>query len=432
MAIDTSMYGNVQVPQANIPSPVDMATKAITLNQLGMQNQALQYQRLQQQQQFAAAQSVRQAYSDNTDQNGNLNRQGFLSDLGKNAYTAGQVTGYQKQFAENDKAQAEAKQQQVETAQRILSITEPALEHLASMPEDQRAAAYQGVMKQVAAQGVPMDQVPPTYDPGWFQQAYVNAKRSKDYLANMNSQADIASKQAQTAKTISETGEYGSPQYKQGAEELAKFKDDIVDASSRKTTGSLIDARNRADRILSLVGRQKNEPDQQYYARLNQYMPQVGTEIGTSLAAIMQGGIPNESIQEKLAPDTMQSKLAELQQKFQAEPSAANQGKLLAAYSDIAQKLRDFSAQRLQETTDRARSAYPYANRYFSKEMDKISSPILSPGSAQSQDSTDTQMAGSKNKSGSKFSSGDLVLYQGKHYKVGPDGDSLIPVKGNG
>src|SRR2546423_1895407 len=100
MAIDASIYSNVQAPQINIPSPMDAAEKSMRLSELGMQ-QAQMHQQMQNQM------ALRQAYAKNTDPNtGQLNRAGFLSDLGKSNPMA--VSQYHSQFAQQDKQQAEA------------------------------------------------------------------------------------------------------------------------------------------------------------------------------------------------------------------------------------------------------------------------------------------------------------------------------------
>lgn len=191
MAIDASIYSNVQTPQINIPSPLDNAQKAMTLSQLGMQQ-------MQMQKQIQTQQAVNQSYRDNTDQSGNLNQQGFLSDLSKvSPQTAMQ---YQTQFAASNKAQAETQAAKDETAQKNISMVNSGLDYLAGMAEDQRAAAYPAVMKQLSDNGVDTSKMPAQYDHGHFVQTYAIGQQMKDYLANQLTQAQIG-------KTQSETGQ---------------------------------------------------------------------------------------------------------------------------------------------------------------------------------------------------------------------------------
>lgn len=368
MPINTSIYQTAQPVQA--PSVADSMQKALTISNMGLQNQNAQLANQQAQYQMQGQQAMRQAFADNTDENGNLNRQGALSQIAKVSPQLAMQIG--QSLTDTDKSKANAQAAQADAASKTYNITGPAFDHLASMPEDQRAQAYPGVIQQLKDQGIDVSKMDHPYDPGLFRQYYGAWQNSKESLANQVSRSEIAKNNQDPFKT--------------GAEELGKFNEDVNNASSRKTTGSLIDARTRADRVLSLVGRNPGESDTDYYGRLNQYMPQVGTEVGTSLAAIMQGGVPNESLQKEISPDTVSSKIAALQQKFKSEPTAANQGALLAAYGDIAQKLRSFSAGQLKQITDKSRSAYPYAAKYFPDRMDKIASQIV-PATSQPQTS---------------------------------------------
>lgn len=205
MAIDPSIFSNVSTPQINMPSPLAIAQQAMTLNQLGM-NQALMAR------QFQTQAATRQAYADNTDQNGNLDRQGFLSELGKNPLTAQSQMQYANQFAANDKAQAEAQSAKLDAVQKAVNITGPSWDYMAQMSPDQRAAAYPGIVKQLAANGVDTSNMPDTYEPDFFHQAHDTWTQSKASLENQLTQAQIgktqaetAGSQASTAKTVAET-----------------------------------------------------------------------------------------------------------------------------------------------------------------------------------------------------------------------------------
>ena len=366
MAIDPSIFQSVQTPQpVNIPGPLDLAQKAMALSTASMQQ-------MQMARQLRTQSAMQEALAKNTDADGNIDQHGAVSYLNQSGMSqAGMQLG--SQFAQNDKAQAEAQAAKMDAVQKTLDITGPAFDYMAGMPEDQRAAAYPGVVQQLKNQGVDTSNMDHPYDLALFKQYYSNWVNNKTHLENMNTQA----------KTQEALANAGAPApLKIGAEELGKFNEDVNNASSRKTTGSLIDARTRADRIMNILnsGAKPGETQDQRITRLNQYMPQIGTEIGTSLASIMQGGVPSEELNKKLAPDTMGSNLAMLEQKWKAEPTAANQGALLDAYGDVASKLRDFSAGQLQQITSRARAAYPFANKYFPQQMDKIGSQIGSQG----------------------------------------------------
>lgn len=358
MPSDASIFQNAQPIQA--ASPADAMTKALTLSNMGMQNRQMQLQ-------MQTQQAMRDSYSNNSNEDGSLDREGFLSDIGKvNPQAAIQMS---QNFVAQDKARAEATSAKMDAAEKTYNITGPAFEYMAKLPEQERAKVYPNVIQQLKDQGVDVSRMDHPYDPGLFNQYYGNWQQTKGALANQLTQSEIGKNQMDPMKT--------------GAEELGKFNEDINNASSRKTTGQLINARDRADRVLTLLnsGAQPGETQEQRIARLNKVMPQIGTEVGVSLASIMQGGVPDETLMKEVAPDTLNSRIADLRQKFSANPTAANQGALLDAYGDIAKKLRGFSADRLQQIGERARAAYPYANKYFPDKMDKISSPLAAPSS---------------------------------------------------
>ena len=197
--VDTSMYANVRPVQVQLDNPLDIQAKVQNLNTLGMQ-QAQMGRQMQTQNQ------VRQAYARNTDPNtGQIDQQGFLSDLGRVNPQA--AMDYGNQFSASNDAKAKAQAAQVDAAQKTLSITMPAMQHIASMPsEDQKAAAWPGIMKQLAAQGVPMQAVPPQYDKDWLANAMTTGSQMKDHLDSLQAQANIGKAQAETAKTYQDIG----------------------------------------------------------------------------------------------------------------------------------------------------------------------------------------------------------------------------------
>lgn len=387
MPIDTSMYANAQPIPVSIPDPMTAVYKGMAMGKM-----ALEQQQLQRQAQTQMA--TRQAAIDNTDANGTLDQLGMTSQLSKTDPIAGQALA--ATFADTNKKQADAKSAQIDAAQKAESLAVPTAQWLNGMSESNRAKAYPLAMQKLKAQGVNMGDWPDQYDPDHFAQSYkmmtAQLPALKDFLANQATQATTDKTNAETgvipsqiAKNVAETGKANADTAMvgmgKGAEELGKFNEDVNNASSRKTTGALINARDRADRITSLLnqGAQPGETPQQRVDRLNKAIPQIGQEVTASLASIMQGGAPDDASMKKLDPDTVQSQIANLQQKWTANPTAANQGAILNEYGKIAGNLRDFSQGRLEDITQRARAAYPNAEKYYPDRMDKISAPILSP-----------------------------------------------------
>lgn len=211
MAIDASIFQNVQTPQINIPSPLDTAQKAMQLSTLGMQQ-------MQMARQMRTQSAMQDALMRNTDANGNLDQQGALSSLGQTNPQAAMTLG--EQFAQTNKATAEAQAAKVDAAQKTLSFTVPSMHYLAGLPEDQRSAAYPAVMKQLSDAGVNISKMPSQYDPGLFRQIYSMTdqigSQMKDFLANQGAQAS-------TAKTNAEAGAIPSQVAKNQAETTSAY-----------------------------------------------------------------------------------------------------------------------------------------------------------------------------------------------------------------
>src|SRR6185312_93821 len=161
MAIDTSMYGAVQAPQINIPSPLSIAQQQQSLASLGLQN-------MQTMQAIRTQGAMRQAFANNVDENGNLNQQGFLADLGRVNPMA--AMEYGKQFNEMAKSQADLQNARLEAANKTLSITGPTFENLNTMTPDQRAQAWPQTLKNLQSQGVDISRMNHPYDENMFQQ----------------------------------------------------------------------------------------------------------------------------------------------------------------------------------------------------------------------------------------------------------------------
>lgn len=429
MAIDASIYQNAQAPQ--MPSVADSMQKALTLSNLGMQNQQQQYQ-------MQTQQAMRLAYQNNVGPDGQINRQGLIADVSRVNPQAGLQLG--QQFNSMDKSQADRQTAQMAAVHSQATVASANYGYLLSLHDDQAAKAYPQMVHQLSQQGVDISNLPPTWDRNAVQQALGVANQYKEHLDN-------ALTAANTNKANQEAGIVG---VSKGAEELAKFNEDANNPSSRKTTGALIGARDRADRLVSLAnaGAQPGETPQQRLNRLNQMLPQLANEYNAGLSYLFQGGQPSETQLKETGLDTLHSRIAELQQKMTGNPQAGDQGALISAYVDAAKKLRDFSAGRLKDINDRSRAAYPFANKYFPKQMDQIAAPIGAPGGGQTYGGSLAGNQGPSSGSGfipsanasenppaantpAKFNAGDLVMVKGRHYRVGSDGDSLVPIQGN-
>lgn len=387
MGIDASIYS--QIKPAEMPSPLDAAKGAMTLSQLGMQQQQQQYQ-------MAQLQATRQAYAQNTDPTGKTDMPGTISTLSRMGFGQ-QAQELGSHYAAQQKAQAEAQTAQMQAWHQHATSALANYGYLLNLDmQDPTGAAaqsaYPGIRQSMIDQGIPnANKMPEQYDRGLIRQGYDIANRTKEGLEAQAAEANID-------KTKAETANIG---FTKGADELAKFNEDVNNPSNRKMTGGLKDIMNRADRIIALsnAGAKPGETPAQRTARLNKVMPQIAKEYNLSLAYIMQGGVPTEGLAKELGTDTADSAIAELKQKFTGTPAGADQGKMIDEYVKTAQHLRNFASGRLQDVTERSKAAYPYARKYFPKEMDKIGAPTEAPevgGGGQAQGQTQYRAAGAK------------------------------------
>lgn len=423
MPVNTSIYQTQQPMQ--MPSVADSMQKAMALSNMGMQNQQEQYQ-------LAGQQAMRQAFQKNVGPDGQIDRGGVLSDLASSGYGQKAIELGQS-FNAMDKANAERQQQQMASVHAQATATVPVYKYLLGMKDDQAQQAYPQMVKNLADNGVNVANLPPAWNRDAIQRGFDVASQYKEQLENQLTQA----------KTMESQQQAGMVGVGKGADELQKFNEDINNASSRKETGALMQTRDRADRLINLSnsGAPANETQDQKIDRLNKTLPQLANEYSVGLAAILQGGVPSDTLMKETGLDTVGSRIASLQQQWNAKPTAGNQGALINAYVEAAQKMRDFSAGRLADVANRARSAYPFANKYFGSQMDKIAAPITSSnygsqtsGAALANKSSGAQGGGLIPSASASDSAPKLpALPQGMIRIKGPDGKTYrIPVSQKG
>lgn len=172
MAIDTSIYqslGNIRPVET--PSYLDTASKAMGLSRLAMQNK----QDMQSQQDQDA---VRGAFSKNIGPDGQVNRQGVLSDLAKTSPM--QAMDYRSKFTQMDAAQAD---QQKKVLQDNMDKFSTAY-RMASTATDQ--TSYDQMKQQMQAMGLPIDHLPPQFDP-----AHIGDLKSKAAMMTMDAKQGL-------------------------------------------------------------------------------------------------------------------------------------------------------------------------------------------------------------------------------------------------
>lgn len=196
MAIDTSFYQTLKPVQVDTPDVAGSLQKGLSLSQLALQNQQTQLQ-------MGTNQAIRSLYAKHTGANGKLDQQSFLSDLAKVNPQAS--LSMQEQLGKADKGTADAQGAQMDTVQKIVGQTLPAMNYLAGLPEQQRATQYGEVMKHLESQGVPMNNIPKDsngnymYDPGHFAQSFGTLRNTAADLANQKTVSEIGKNRSEIA-----------------------------------------------------------------------------------------------------------------------------------------------------------------------------------------------------------------------------------------
>lgn len=411
MGIDASIYSNIQNPAASAPSMLDAAEKGMRLSALGMQ-QAQQGYQLQTQA------AVRNAYAQNIDsQTGQLNRAGFLSQLGKEAPQA--IGGFQTQFAQQDKAQAEARTAQAAAAEKALEVVWPQLDWVEKTKNEQKPQAYAAMLKSLNDQGIDTTHFPKEYDPSTFATMHGMAANSKPALESLVAQSNIAAKPAELNATL-----YGSRS--PNAELSSQYNTDAKTVrSSQMAMQQMIDNYHNPSpqgyaslKLNAFKIKFPNAPDvnsleelsnaqgvtDQMRAWVNQHAS--GTDQ-TTMDNLMRDGISTY----RANVDSLRG----IQKRYQARQKVQNVNDPSLTYEPAIEKTFA-DAMDLQKKI----GAYvpPEERGGVLGAIGKGASKLLGGG------------VQSANASQSKFQPGAVVMIKGTHYTVGEDGDTLNPVVG--
>jgi hypothetical protein len=190
MALDGSIY-NILRPIESA-QPIDVAAKAMSLRQLGMQQQKLERE-------VTEDQAIKNAYGSSMGEDGKVDQKRFLSDLGR--ISPNRALQYQEHFAKTGREESEGKLKEAEAAQKRFDILGRAIEPIALTQDPQQAAAlYRSTREQLFNAGLIGPEVPKEYDPGLINTLYGRYTRGKEYLDRQKTQAEIAKLRAEGRK----------------------------------------------------------------------------------------------------------------------------------------------------------------------------------------------------------------------------------------
>lgn len=359
MPFDTSFLGNVQPVQ--MPSLMDSQAKAMSLSQMGMQNQGMALQQAMQQRQLGMQLAARQAYADNVDQNGVLNKTAYLNTLAR--LDPNLRMSQEAELAKVDKSSADAQSAKMEALNKIVGQTLPAMDYLHGLSESQRAQEFPAVMKQLEAQGIPMTSVQkdaagnPIYDPQLFARAYHVLQNTAAYLANQSTRAKTGEANAKTAETYAQIGKIKTETGEVMNKYVTALKDDLDPNKARG--GNLAKSQavvNATDRLNAMF---KQFPD--YNIPKAQQ-----TELVSAFGAILNGGsAPLQSQIEELVPQSARGSASEMAAWVTNDPLGQNQQKFMQLLHESVNRERDVA-----ENQVRTAQVQRLAGNQFLRERD--------------------------------------------------------------
>ncbi len=415
MALDASIYQGLR--PVEMPNFVDMAGKAANLSSLNMQN-------AQAGQAMADQQALRGAYARNMGADGTLNRAGVLSDLAKSSPM--QAVSQKSQFAQTDAATAEAQKKTLEdnlnkysTAYRMVSLV-----------KDQ--TSYDQMKQQMAGMGLPTDHLPAQFDPAQIQTFRANsammtldAKHGLDAIKGI-SEVGINETKAQgdRGKTAAETRHLDAETAKLQGETAKRNPDDPGVADDVAKQIALRVPREHQAKAFEEV---KTAEDTKRLAPKIMAAFQMGSSRNPVIAA--QGQREFEGLINTTVKDTEGTAR---QAAFDSIHKTMTPSGLTATPGENATRART-----VQEYLA-SKSSAPFA-RGFGVDLGKFesTSPYQLPMTVAGPDGglvqsamADERLVGKPPQAPPpKHGAGAIVMVDGRHYTVGADGDTLMPVQ---
>jgi len=196
MSIDAGIYQNIK--QFQQPDLLESASRAAQLSQYARQNRKLDQEEERQK-------AIKDVLAKNIGEDGMVSTSG-LSQYAKLDPIA--AMEYQKN-------QLGLQTSKLDAQEKIHAAAGPGFDYLASLPKEQRAAAYPTVYQDWKNKGLPTDKIPTPdqYDEMWFQPAYrqfsssvAGLKMQKDKLGIDKDKSDLRKSEADTAKSWAEVG----------------------------------------------------------------------------------------------------------------------------------------------------------------------------------------------------------------------------------
>lgn len=431
MPIDTSIYQ--QLRPAEAPDLLGMAGKVMTLSQLAMQNRKLKREEDE-------SDALKSAFAKGLGPNGQFDRKLVLSELGKvNPVKALEVQSAFKKLESEDLEQ--------KTKTLGFQINQlGAAGQLALSAKDQ--ASYERALAQAKAMGLDVSQMPLQFDPGLVRQYAVlslnqaerlqaqkqmldeEITRGKAPLERKKLIADINKTNAETGKVLNES----SPQKALTVGQKAADESFAKDAADYYYGGGKASVEKNIALLNSAIDELRTNPD--LTGGISTRLPVLGSDtaqdtINPKMAAVrdqIRGAIQGTLKQVLGGQYTEREGQAIFNRAF--NPRLSTQENVARATAELE------ALKRMAQEKDASMESFLAAGTLKGYRPGATNLALGSPQGPAPQGSgipgvgtTYADGAGPK-ASPPKVPAGSVVSVGGKHYTVGPDGDTLIPVKG--
>lgn len=310
-SLDTNIIMGAKPVQ--IDNPLDQGIKAMTMKDLMQRGQIQGLQQQQAQQDWNDSQSIRQATSDNTTVNSDNS-------------TSFDQGGFLKQIASANpallpKAQQQLAQQNVNTLENHKKLNDMAIQYLNGVHDQ---PTLDSAIAGAKANGLPVNNISPIYDPNNIKMALAQSMNTKDYLEQQTKDTGQA---IENKKLDFEIAKYGNDK------QTEAFKDLMAHAESSRQLPDVKQAytdRYNAQKVLDLVG--QGDPN-----KLNPNMVQL---VSGEIAKIAQGGVPQTEELKNITPQDANMLLARTKQYLTNHPQASQQGAFINVFKDYANTIQ--------------------------------------------------------------------------------------------
>lgn len=320
--------------------------------------------------------------------------------------TAGKAMSLRQMSMQNDKLAQDQEQEKQKQKRLAMGL---GLEQVAALPKDQQPQAYDAMLKEMNAKGILQPQEMTPYEVG-FPRGYAAWKVSPEHAALDKERAEAAYKYAEAAKARADAGNKGNPA-KRTFEQLPPESQELIKDTTKKASDMAM-IRNKLEADMKILG-DPGVPEDVKMAHRKSMLKTLNSTLGKDVVGAEEAN--------RLAP------FLEAQGVRALVPG--NPGSMFSAHPEKFDEQVKLSIASLNDSLNQSNQmiakAYGGANPIQGKAYVKQPKGGGTGGGGPVSDA----YAGDKSP---PIGAGAVVEVRGKHYTVGPDGETLTPVQGKG